>query len=146
MIRKLRKPHHRLKSQERPAPDHMDNAFARKLLVERALIPDEIAVYREQTMAFRQKFGREMGPDDPFFFDPQADTPQFRGPEDAEFAIEFLARLMAEAGVDAAAIYAFKKTGGLFPSGTMALDANDLLEWNAAVYEYQEKLDHSRKQ
>jgi hypothetical protein len=124
----------------------MDNAFARKLLVERALDPDEIEVYREQTTLFRQKFGREMGPDDPFFFDPQADTPQFRGPEDADFAIEFLARLMAEAGVDAAAIYAFKKTGGLFPTETMALDANDLLEWNAAVYEYQEKLDHTRKQ
>jgi hypothetical protein len=124
----------------------MDNAFARKLLTDRALVPDEIAVYREQTEAFRRKFGREMGPDDPFFFDPDSDTPQFRGPEDAEYAIDFLARLMAEAGVEAAAIYAFKRTGGLFPSGAMPLDANDLLEWNAAVYEYQERLDQSRKQ
>ena len=124
----------------------MDNAFARKLLIDRALVPDEIAVYREQTIAFRQKFGREMGQDDPFFFDPQSDTPQFRGPEDAEYAIDFLAHLMAEAGVEAAAIYAFKRTGGLFPSAAMPLDANDLLEWNAAVYEYQEKLDHNRKQ
>lgn len=124
----------------------MDNAFARKLMIDRALVPDEIAVYREQTTAFRLKFGREMGPDDPFFFDPQADTPQFRGPEDAEFAIDFLARLMAEAGVDAAAIYAFKRTGGLFPSASMTLDASDLLEWNAAVYEYQERLGHTRKQ
>jgi hypothetical protein len=124
----------------------MDNAFARKLLIDRALVPDEIAVYREQTAAFRQKFGREMGPDDPFFFDPDAETPEFRGPEDAEYAIDFLSRLMAEAGVDAAAIYAFKRTGGLFPSSSMPLDANDLLEWNAAVYEYQERLDQSRKQ
>jgi hypothetical protein len=124
----------------------MDNAFARKLLIDRALVPDEIEVYREQTTAFRQKFGREMGPDDPFFFDPDSDTPQFRGPEDAEFAIDFLSGLMAEAGVEAAAIYAFKRTGGLFPSNAMPLDANDLLEWNAAVYEYREKLDHTRKQ
>jgi hypothetical protein len=124
----------------------MDNAFARKLLIGRALDPDEIAVYHEQTTAFRQKFGREMGPDDPFFFDPHAETPQFRGPEDAEYAIDFLAQLMAEAGVDTAAIYAFKRTGGLFPSSAMPLDANDLLEWNAAVYEYQEKLDNTRKQ
>lgn len=124
----------------------MDNAFARKLLIDRALVPDEIAVYREQTAAFRQKFGREMGPDDPFFFDPDADTPQFRGPEDAEYAIGFLARLMAEGGGEAAAIYAFKRTGGLFPSCTMPLDAHDLLEWNAAVYEYREKLDHTRRQ
>jgi hypothetical protein len=124
----------------------MNNAFARKLLVDRALIPDEISIYREQTVAFRRKFGRDMGPDDPFFFDPQADTPQFREPEDADLAIDFLARLMAEAGVDAAAIYAFKRTGGLFPSAAMNLEPNDLLEWNAAVYEYQEKLDHTRKQ
>ena len=41
----------------------MDNAFARKLLIERALTPDEIALYREQTTLFRQKFGREMGPE-----------------------------------------------------------------------------------
>ena len=124
----------------------MDNAFARKLLIDRALVPDETAVYREQTTAFRQKFGREMGPDDPFFFDPDADTPQFRGPQDAAYAIEFLSKLMAEAGVEAAAIYAFRRTGGLFPSDVMPLDALDLLEWNAAVYEYQEKLDHTRKQ
>jgi hypothetical protein len=124
----------------------MDNAFARKLLAERALVPDEIAVYREQTSAFRRKFGREMGPDDPFFFDPDADTPQFRGPEDADYAIDLLARLMAEVGVDPAAIYAFRRTGGLFPSGAMQLTPSDLVEWNAAVYEYEEKLDHGRKQ
>jgi hypothetical protein len=100
----------------------------------------------EQTAAFREKFGRDMGPDDPFFFDPDADTPQFRGPEDAGYAIDFLARLMAEAGVEPAAIYAFKRTGGLFPSSTMPLDQNDLDEWNAAVYEYQQRLDQTRKQ
>jgi hypothetical protein len=124
----------------------MDKAFARKLLTDKALVPDEIPLYREQMARFREKFGREMGPDDPFFFDPDADTPQFRGPDDAEYAIEFLARLMVEAGVDPAAIYAFKRTGGLFPSDTLPLDENDLQEWNAAVYEYDAKLDHTKKQ
>jgi hypothetical protein len=124
----------------------MDKAFACKLLIDSALDPEENTVYREQTTAFRQKFGREMGPDDPFFFDLHADTPQFRGPENAQYAIDFLARLMAEAGVSAAAIYAFKRTGGLFPSADMPLDSHDLLDWNAAVYEYQQKLDQARKQ
>ncbi|HTS26161.1 MAG TPA: hypothetical protein VMH81_09810 [Bryobacteraceae bacterium] len=146
MIRKSSKRHHRDESNERLLAVAMDEAFARILLTGRALEPDETPIYREQTAAFRRKFGREMGPDDPFFFDPDADTPQFRSPTDADYAIDFLARLMAEAGVDAAAIYAFKRTGGLFPSGAMPLDDRDLLEWNAAVYEYQKKLEETRNQ
>jgi len=109
-------------------------------------MPEDIDLYREQASAFREKFGREMGPEDPFFFDPDADTPQFRGPEDADWVLDFLARLMAETGIDAAAIYAFKRTGGLFPSATMPLNPQDLLEWNAAVYEYQEKLGKAPRQ
>ena len=124
----------------------MDNALARKLLGSRTGVPEELEVYREQTRAFRRKFGREMGPDDPFFFDPDADTPQFRSPTDADYAIDLIASLMAQAGVDPAAIYAFKRTGGLFPSATMPLAPHDLIAWNAAIYEYREKLDQTRQQ
>lgn len=38
-------------------------------------MPESLVVYREQLAAFWRRFGREMGPDDPFFFDPEADTP-----------------------------------------------------------------------
>jgi len=53
----------------------MDNAVPRKLLRAGSPMPESLVVYREQLAAFWRRFGREMGPDDPFFFDPEADTP-----------------------------------------------------------------------
>jgi len=113
----------------------MNNAFARKLLS----TPEKFDVYREQTTSFRAKFGREMGPDDPFFFDPDADTPQFRDIEDASFAIDQVALLMGQAGIDPAAIYAFKKTRGLFPTADRHLTAEEMSEWLSAMDEYDRK-------
>jgi hypothetical protein len=118
----------------------MDNRHARKLLKTRWSKPEELDVYRAQTEAFRKKFGREMGPEDPFFFDPNTDTPQFRSPGEVNAALDLLAMLMGQAGVDPAAIYAFRKTGGLFPTGANGFSDEELIEWNAAVYEYNEKL------
>jgi hypothetical protein len=121
----------------------MDNGFARKLLKTRTLNPAELEVYREQRLAFRRKFGREMGPDDPFFFDPEADTPQFRSPRDADGALALIARLMGEAGVDPASIYAFRRTRGLFPTSRTRLSHDQMLEWNAALSEYHSTLARS---
>jgi hypothetical protein len=53
---------------------------------------------------------------------------------------------MGEAGVDAASIYAFKKTGGLFPTASLILLPEERVEWNAAVYEYNQKLRKARSQ
>lgn len=124
----------------------MDNAFARKIFKTRSPVPEELDVYREQVTAFRRKFGREMGPDDPFFFDPDAETPQFRSPSDADHALDLLAALMAQAGVDAAAIYAFKRTRGLFPTPNTRLTHDETVEWNAALNEYRDQLARARKQ
>jgi hypothetical protein len=124
----------------------MDNASSRKLLQNGSPMPEAPGVYRDQLDAFRRKFGREMGPDDPFFFDPEADTPQFRTPRDAEYAIAAIAEMMGEAGVDGAAIYAFRRTGGLFPSATRRLSYDESLEWNAAVSEYREQLARMPRQ
>ena len=101
-------------------------------------------VYRKQIQAFRRKFGREMRPDDPFFFDPNLPSPQFRSSEDAQIAIDLLAEFMGEAGIDAEAIYAFKATGGLIPGDNSRFSPDQEAEWNAAVLEYKEKL-HSMK-
>ncbi len=87
-----------------------------------------------------------MRPDDPFFFDPNMPTPQFRDPGQAYQAIELLVEIMAESGVASELIYAFKATGGLFPSDSLAFTADQDAEWNAAIYEYREKLDRTRKQ
>jgi len=124
----------------------MDNGFARKLLKTGTLTAAELEVYREQRTAFRKKFGREMGPDDPFFFDPEADTPQFRNPADADGALALIARLMGEAGVDPASIYAFRKTRGLFPTSRTHLTPEQMLEWNAALSEYHSKVKRGATQ
>jgi hypothetical protein len=102
--------------------------------------------YRKQVEAFRRKFGREMTPGDPFFFDPRSDTPQFRPPDDADQALNVLMELMAEAGLEPEVLYAFKATGGLFPNAANPLPAREQREWDAAVREYRSRLLHSRKQ
>ena len=101
---------------------------------------DHFDVYREQTATFRRKFGREMGLDDPFFFDPDADTPQFRAPYDGWFAFDQVALIMGQAGVDSATVYAFRKTGGLFPSEERPLTANEMAKWTGAINEYHRKV------
>jgi len=113
----------------------MDNRFARQLFRCGRLNPKEIDAYLEQMDAFRRKFGREMGPDDPFFFDPDADTPCFRPPDDAEYALERVAELMEQAGMDAAHVYAFRQTG-LLPPGMARLTPAQLEEWEQAVAEF----------
>jgi hypothetical protein len=124
----------------------MGTAFGRKLIKPGSILPGQIEAYRKQTRAFRAKFGREMRPDDPFFFDPDAATPQYRSAKDAEFALNMLVEVMGEAGVDPAAIYAFKRTGGLFPTEKMPLTAEELDEWTTAVDEYYEKFHRTSKQ
>jgi integrase len=58
----------------------------------------------DQRQRFIDKFGREPGPSNPLFFDPDADTPQ-------QITEEKLDRLMNEAlsaaGVDPALVYAY---------------------------------------
>jgi len=113
----------------------MDNASARQILRASLMVPEKVDIYKRQVEAFRAKFGREMGPDDPFFFDPDASVPQFRSPADADLALNFLAELMAQMGLDPAAIYAFRKTRGLFPT-LPSMSKDELAEWNAALDEY----------
>ena len=124
----------------------MGTAFGDRLTKGGTLRPEQIESYRKQTRAFRAKFGREMGPNDPFFFDPDAETPQFRSVKDADFSLNVLAEMLGEAGVDPAAIYAFKRTGGLFPTKKLPLTPDELVEWNAAIAEYNEKFQKTRKQ
>ena len=56
------------------------------------LTPDAHEALLQQREAFIEKFGREPGPDDPVFFDPDADTPQ---PLDLERYEKDLADAMA---------------------------------------------------
>ena len=72
------------------------------------LTPDAHEALLQQREAFIEKFGREPGPDDPVFFDPDADTPE---PLDLEGYEKDLADAMVAAGIDPRLIYASRKTG-----------------------------------
>ncbi len=72
----------------------------------------------KQRKQFIEKFGREPGPDDPLFFDPDADTPQ---PYPEEKFTEEIVASMKEAGVDEKLINAFKETGLLVTQDNLEL-------------------------
>jgi len=129
----------------------MGAASGRKLTKAGSILPEKIEVYRQQTRAFRSRLGGEIGRDGPSFepdaaFDPDASTPGYRSAKDADSAMSLLVEVMGEAGVDPAAIYAFKRTGGLFPTVRMPLTPGELAEWNRAMDEYYEKFHNTRKQ
>ena len=84
----------------------------------------------------RDSHTRQPGPDDPVFFDPDADTPQ---PLDLERYEKDLADAMAAAGIDPRLIYASRKTGLLVTEENLdKLPEEALEEWNAALEEYDE--------
>jgi hypothetical protein len=66
------------------------------------------AVMRDQLARFRQRFGRDPGPDDPVFFDPDQDNPT---PISADEANREIVQAMVSAGIPPELIYAYKKTG-----------------------------------
>src|SRR5260370_10620907 len=93
-------------------------------------------VIERQFQKFREKFGREPGPNDPIFFDEDADTPQQYGPEKIEEYTQTVTKLMAEVGVGPAVIYAFHKTGRMVSEkNAQFLTDAELQEWNDAVDE-----------
>ena len=86
--------------------------------------------------AFRKKFGRDPGPEDPVFFDPSADTPQ---PLDMEEGEAGIIEGMVAVGIDPAIIYVYRKTGLMVSEENRELiPEEDLDEWAAALAEYEE--------
>jgi hypothetical protein len=102
------------------------------------LDPESMEMMNQQLQAFREKFGREAGPNDPVFFDPDADTPQ---PLSLEKYFEESTEAMVRAGIRPEIIYAHRKTGGLIVTAENQekLSAGDIAEWEAAIDEYFEK-------
>jgi len=101
--------------------------------------PDAIACQFE---AFRKKFGRDPGPDDPIFFDPNAKEPVPLNPHQYE---QDMIETMAQAGVNPAFIYAFKRTGRIVTeSNKHRLTEKELRRWNDAITEYEHKVDSGK--
>jgi hypothetical protein len=112
--------------------------------------PGEVSINAElraaldhQFRLFKKKFGRDPGPSDAVFFDPDADTPQPINPDKLEAEIT---RAMSLAGIEPTKIYAYKKTGLLASSENWELlSEQDRAAWNQALDEYEAKLVASAK-
>ena len=100
--------------------------------------PELEDVFKEQRKLFIKKFGREPGPDDPIFFDPDADTPQFIPGQTRERLIEQMIEAMRNAGIDEGYIYAYMKTGLLITEEDVDLmRPEELEEFEEAIREYE---------
>jgi hypothetical protein len=101
------------------------------------LTPEMTQIIEAQIEAFRKKFQREPDPDDPIFFDPDADTPQPL----TEAAITAMFNEVLDAAKRAKLppeeIYAIRKTGRMVTEkNKQLLSPEDIAEWNAALEEY----------
>ena len=86
----------------------------------------------------REKFGRDPGPDDPVFFDPNADTPQEL---DWDRVDSEIVGAMVKAGTEPEKIYAYRKTGFIVTEQNWdLLSEEQQQEWQAAIAEYEERL------
>ena len=91
-----------------------------------------------QFQRFREKFGRDPGPDDPVFFDPDADTPQEL---DWDRVDSDIVGAMVKAGIEPEKVYAYRKTGLIVTEENWGLLAKEQQEeWEAAIADYQERL------
>ncbi len=87
-----------------------------------------------QLAAFRKKFRRDPNPNDPVFFDPDADTPQEMKPEGFTTAV---LKAMRASGMAEDYIYAYQKTGLMPIEGFLHRHSKkNLDEFYAAMDEY----------
>lgn len=100
-------------------------------------LDDEMAAMIERQKAcFREKFGREIGPTDPIFFDSSADVPRMI---DREVLDEKFLKVLRAANLPPALVHAAMRTGMFVTDGNLHLwSEEDLDEWQAAVDEYHE--------
>src|SRR5215813_9314450 len=89
----------------------------------------------QQREAFRAKFGRDPGPNDPVFFDPDAPEPV---PMSAVTIEAETVEAMRKAGTPPQIIYAYKRTGGLLLREDMRehWPQDRVKEWDDAIDEY----------
>ena len=109
-----------------------------------ALDPATAAELQAQIQRFREKFGREPDPEDPLFFDPDADTPM---PLPLDAVKQEIVAAMAQTGIAPEIIYAFEKTG-LIRSETNQdkMLPEDREAWDDAVEEYRDLEKRNPKQ
>jgi hypothetical protein len=99
------------------------------------LSEEAIDILKEQRQQFRDKFGRDPGPQDPVWFDPDCEVPT---PIDPDKYMATTVAAMREAGLGEALIYAYVRTGGMLVTkeNKHLWSKEDLEEWNDALAEY----------
>ncbi|MFJ1738416.1 hypothetical protein ACIOG4_07070 [Streptomyces microflavus] len=87
-----------------------------------------------QLEAFRTKFGREPGPDDPLFFDPDADEPVHLTREYFDNMMLDMAQRVADEGMDPAPLHAWREVGYVVTTETMHMFTTaEVLAFNRAL-------------
>ena len=95
------------------------------------MTPEIKGVLRDQRKAFIKKFGREPGPDDPLFFDPEASEPS---PLNQKLLEDETRKAMLAAGTPLHFVYAYQKTGFIVnEAGYKSMSPEDRAEYDAAI-------------
>jgi hypothetical protein len=98
------------------------------------LTPETVAALKDFQEAFIKKFGRPPGPDDPLFFNPDADTPRPMPPGRAHRETK---KLLVASGAPPEIIYAFEKTGRIVTEqNKQFLTKAESREWEGAIREF----------
>ncbi|MFJ9446388.1 hypothetical protein ACIRRH_31695 [Kitasatospora sp. NPDC101235] len=93
---------------------------------------------QRQLERFREKFGREPGPDDPLFFDPDADEPRPMPEERITGMLGEMAVLAEQAGIDPAFVHAWRDLGYVVTEDTRHLfSAAEVQAFSDAVKAHQ---------
>lgn len=91
-----------------------------------------------QLDAFREKFGREPGPGDPLFFDPDADEPTPLTKAHFEEMILDMAERAVEMGIDPAFLHAWREVGYVVTEETRSMFTTaEVLAFNRALARHQ---------
>lgn len=93
-----------------------------------------LSAVEKQREAFRQKFGRDPSPNDPLFFDADADTPQ---PRARNIMLSNIVKALKSSKFAPELIYAFHQTGRLgLAADKSGWSPQAVAEWDAAVEEF----------
>jgi hypothetical protein len=91
-----------------------------------------------QLEAFREKFGREPGPEDPLFFDPNKDEPTPMSENETDAMAAELVEAMVKIGRPEFS-YAYAKSGYLVSEENLDLIPDEgVRAWNGAIKEWHE--------
>jgi len=101
------------------------------------LPPEAAKALKKQLKAFRKRFNRDPRPDEPIFFDPDSNTPQFQSEANIKAMWEGILAAAKKAGIRPEILYAMRKTGRIVTAeNARYLTPEELAEWDAAIEQF----------